>query len=153
MNHWRNLLSHDVQAFNQEIAAIPLEDRNMFRSADLSNLDLVTADMKGCDLTDANLTGSKVSGYMLSTCRLERTVLKDIVLDKAWWAEVISTIQKIWEGTDHWNASKIPDFPIVLSGANFSDAQFAGIDFSDVSFTVCSFQRSHFIRALLNNAS
>jgi uncharacterized protein YjbI with pentapeptide repeats len=72
MIDWKKVLLSDKNDFNTRISNVPVLERDMFKGADLSNIDLSKAVIKSFDLSRANLTNATVPGYLLSTCRLEK---------------------------------------------------------------------------------
>lgn len=114
MTDWKKVLLSDIYYFNNQIANVPVLERDMFKGADLSNIDLSKAYIKSFDLSGSNLTNAIVPGYLLSTCRLEKTLLNNIAFDDLYWKPVIENIQFIWQGAAIWNLLKIKDSPILL---------------------------------------
>lgn len=153
MTDWLYLLKNDLSTFNKEFPKIPVEKRTMFKGADLSGSNLLTAELMHADFTGTNLNSSQVSGYILSTCRLENTVLKALVFDDDYWIDKIKILQLIWKGNKQWNAQKAPKDPLIITQACFSEATFKQMDFSDISFTSCLFNTSHFEAVNLNDTS
>ena len=153
MSDWKNLLVNDVDAFNAEIDNVPEEQRTMFRATDLSGLDLIKARTYYLDLTESNLKGTRVDGGALATCKLENTILDDLIVDDPYWSKEIEVIARLWKGAEIWNASKEPNIPIVLANNNFSGARFDEMDLSDVSFTHCAFPKGRFVKVDLKDAS
>lgn len=106
MIDWKKVLLSDMNDFNTRISSVPVLERIMFRETDLSKIDLSKAVIKSFDLSRADLTNATVPGYLLSTCRLEKTILHNITYDDLYWKPTIENIILIWQGYEVWNLNK-----------------------------------------------
>jgi uncharacterized protein YjbI with pentapeptide repeats len=153
MKDWIKLIKEDVSSFNSEIEKVSIDERTMFKGLDLSTINLSAAHIKYCDFSESDLQSAKISGYLLSTCRLEKTNLKNIILDNIFWKEKIKTLVLIWAGSEQWNKAKLLNNPIIISEGNFSEGNFRAMDFRDVSFTSCIFKKAQFNTVNLSSSS
>ena len=151
MIDWKKVLLSDINDFNTRISNVPVLERKMFRETDLSNIDLSKAFIKSFDLTKSNLTNATVPGYLLSTCRLEKTILNNITYDDLYWKPTIENIQLIWQGYEVWNLYKVKDLPVLLNQTYFTNMICDKYDFSDVMFTSANFQHSQFNTTILSS--
>jgi uncharacterized protein YjbI with pentapeptide repeats len=153
MIDWIQLLKEDVNSFNSEIEKVSIDERTMFKGLVLSDIDFSTANVKFCDFSESDLQFSKISGYLLSTCRLEKTNLNNVLLDTIFWEEKIKTLKLIWAGSEQWNRAKRSNNPIIISEGNFLNGNFRDMDFRDVSFTSCIFNKAQFNNMNLSSSS
>jgi uncharacterized protein YjbI with pentapeptide repeats len=153
MIDWIQLLKEDVNSFNSEIEKVSIDERTMFKGLVLSDFDFSTANVKFCDFSESDLQFSKISGYLLSTCRLEKTNLNNVLLDTIFWEEKIKTLKLIWAGSEQWNRAKRSNNPIIISEGNFLNGNFKDMDFRDVSFTSCIFNKGQFNKMNLSSSS
>jgi uncharacterized protein YjbI with pentapeptide repeats len=151
MIDWKKVLLSDINDFNTRISNVPVLERNMFKGADLSNFDLSKAFIKSFDLSESDLTNAAVPGYLLSTCRLEKTILNNITYDDLYWKPTIENIQLIWQGHEVWNLYKVKDLPVLLNQTYFTNMVCDKYDFSDVMFTSANFQYSQFNTTILSS--
>jgi uncharacterized protein YjbI with pentapeptide repeats len=153
MSNWIEILKTDIEAFNDKIAVLKEEERNMFRAQDLSGLDLRKAKFNRCDLSFANLSNAIVEGYQLSGCRLEGTNLQQITFADEHWKPMIEQIQILWKGAADWNSFRAHTRPVLLNAVNFSDAAFNKFDLSGLSFISSTFNRAKFKETDLTETS
>lgn len=153
MSNWIEILKTDIEAFNNKIAVLKEEERNMFRAQDLSGLDLRKAKFNHCDLSFSNLSNAIVEGYQLSGCRLEGTNLQNITFADEHWKPMIEQIQMLWKGAADWNSFRAHTRPVLLNAVNFSDAAFNKFDLSGLSFISSIFNRAQFKETDLTETS